>query len=294
MLDYQNQQSRAPQPAWRASRGVAFALSSWCAFGLPVVAQPAGEAPDDARGKPGAKAAETPAPAMSCLDCHDVQQQAAEASVHGKGNASCTDCHGGNPDTPAGNLPERARKAKAHDASKGFSKYPAAACAKCHEDVAASLEAGPHGAPRKAKNSPACWECHAADLGAPKAHEMVKPTLALFESTCARCHQNRTDLVAMGRNLRAALEPAARAVAESASGEGAEKNPLADEFHETLRLQHGLNKEEIAARAAGIVGLMPVERPWALAWLVVLWAVVVILLALIGVKLRRLRRQETP
>lgn len=242
----------------------------------------------------GAFAAEAPAPATSCVDCHDVQVQAVEASVHGKGNASCTDCHGGNPERRPGSEPERVRKSKAHDASKGYNKVPASACAKCHEDAAASLEAGPHGPPRKAKNSPACWECHAGDLAAPKAHEMVKPTPALFETGCARCHQNRPDLVAMGLNLRAALEPAQQAVAEFAAGEGGEKNPLADEFHEALRLQHGLNKEEIAARAAGIVGRMPVERPWALAWLGVLWAVVAVLLGLITLKLKRLRTGGAP
>gem|GEM_PF-132252 len=117
---------------------------------------------------PAAFAAERP---DACVECHEPPQTALQASVHEK--VYCVACHGGN-SRPQPNLPEEARKLKAHDPKQQFVAVPDDKCARCHANEVAAWERGAHGLPMKSRPALLCKHCHAKDPAVPSAHAILK------------------------------------------------------------------------------------------------------------------------
>ncbi len=117
---------------------------------------------------PGASSAERP---NACTECHEKPHEVLKASVHEK--VYCIACHGGN-QRPYPDLPEEARKARAHDPKRQFNPAPDEKCARCHANEQAAWTRGAHGLPMKSYPAMSCKQCHAADLANPSAHTIRK------------------------------------------------------------------------------------------------------------------------
>jgi len=137
---------------------------------------------------------------VSCLTCHEKQQQDFSASAHAQAGLACVDCHGGDP---------KATDETAHAAGNfqrpDNKKAIAELCASCHSDV---RKMNPFGLPtdqldryKTSKHGEqlfehndekvaVCTDCHGVHdilkAKSPRAH--VYPTN--IPETCGRCHGN--------------------------------------------------------------------------------------------------------
>lgn len=154
----------------------------------------------------------------TCVECHRVQRVATlrapaeqvPASIHGRHQVTCSNCHGGRPNEPS---------ARAHDVTAGFQARFAAGsrptvCGGCHSDARrmAAVEPGlptnqlelyvtsVHGRAFAAGNARAatCATCHGAHdvraVGDPQSP--VSPVNVA--ATCGHCHSDRQLMSSLG------------------------------------------------------------------------------------------------
>lgn len=120
---------------------------------------------------------ETPLAAASCAGCHEPQQSALAASVHGAEGIECAQCHAPHAIGVAAEAPQ----------SKPA--LGAGICASCHADAAAHWKKSPHALdPGNGKPAAGCADCHGAhDVHkASDARSRVYPLN--LPNTCESCH----------------------------------------------------------------------------------------------------------
>ncbi|MDP1808867.1 MAG: hypothetical protein Q8L35_04950 [Actinomycetota bacterium] len=178
---------------------------------------------------------------LACMKCHPYQAYLYKNSVHGRlalqnklgkiagkpaEPALCSSCHG------------------SHDIqSPRFepykSKFRAAGkevCGKCHTDRYATYSDYYHGEAykNKAKDAPACWDCHSNHRVIKKTAGVLTPVSeSRLSRTCGKCHDNPT------RNLTSYAPLIHNRAAEMA------KNPIYS------LLSIFIKREEIAAEPQG-------------------------------------------
>jgi cytochrome b subunit of formate dehydrogenase len=148
-----------------------------------------------------------------CLMCHEdpelegerggqafsvyVDPETYQRSIHG--DFACVDCH---MDLDGAELPHE-------------DELEPADCTMCHDDMAAQLEAGPHGdwAPVAGSPAAACISCHGAHDVLPGSEQESRIHRSRVDAMCARCHDSVVQALAPSPHARSvAGEPAASCV----------------------------------------------------------------------------------
>lgn len=133
-----------------------------------------------------------------CASCHAAQQVEHAASVHGRGVATCVDCHGGN----ASAVTEKDAHANGYLGKIGRASIPRL-CADCHSDVRRMTPFGlttdqfkaysnsRHGVAvlhHKNETAAVCTDCH----GVHQIRHTADPSNTVYPNrqaeTCDRCH----------------------------------------------------------------------------------------------------------
>jgi cytochrome b subunit of formate dehydrogenase len=150
---------------------------------------------------------------IACSDCHDVDQKAFEASVHG--GLDCTDCH-----ADANPLPHAEELAPVD-------------CGTCHDDVVAAEKASIHanGHPNGNLKLPTCMSCH-GDIHAVKpVSDPSSPVAPMHQpQTCGTCHAKMPAIELNGVHVIRPIEAYAGSVHARALAKG-EKGATCSSCH---------------------------------------------------------------
>lgn len=194
----------------------------------------------------------------SCVNCHKTQEGAYgapvhewESSIHFRNNISCSDCHGGNPQSSDPSV--------AMDPTKGFLGAPSptevpAFCGKCHIAVRDNYMQSAHYKAlldHPGRTGPNCVTCHTA-------HQQQEVTLDLINpQTCGACHSyDRAALLKdTVRGMEVALTSTERRENQmfmEGMDEGRERKALFSIRNRAHRLTHVLDIARIKRQLAAI------------------------------------------
>lgn len=112
-------------------------------------------------------------------DCHPDSLTKYSLSIHGKGGATCSDCHG----------THGMQKVK----SKVYRATSQEACSRkeCHQNFWENYDDHYHGRAYKLKepDAPPCWDCHGAHNILPSKEPDSPVSEANIARTCGKCHK---------------------------------------------------------------------------------------------------------
>lgn len=233
---------------------------------------------------------------LLCGDCHPDPYSDYIRSVHwknGEAETICTDCHGAHDITPVKRPDSRA--------------YRSLVCGTCHIGPKENFDAGPHKAGMEKIGALACASCHSN-------HNVQRPTVAMMEDECAACHATDTPAFALGGRVKARFS-VLRDTLSLAQSEIAHARTLGlntrpanhtlqtarAEFLQTRLVWHSLNEDAIHATAKGaiesangaraqIADLFESRRLRRIG-LAIAWAIILINIALLYLKHRRLETE---